>query len=720
MFLALPTFARADEFALSSRGPSVLATPADLNITAPADGVARRFSWDFGDNSAPVIATSPGRVSHAYVQPGHYSVVVKIDSAHGSTSRVIEHTVYPPRTDRAPAHSTPIVYDEAQDRVFSVNPDNDSIAVIDAASNSLLQELPVPRGPRTLALGPDNSLWVTSLDAAAVSVFDATTLALRATIALPRASQPFGIALSPDGRWAYVSLQATGELVRLDARTARVESRIAIGPTPRAIAVSADNRTLYVTRFLSPQDHAEVMEISAEPFALRRTLTLAPDDTPDSDRSSRGVPNYLMAIALTPDGTQVWITSKKDNIFRGLAHDGQIPTFETTVRSLVLRLDLATGRELPKLDVNDLDLPAALAFSPNGDLAFVATHGTRSVQIIDAFRPERTLTSLDHLGLGVSGLALDGSGTLLFVQCWLERTVEVYDLSGIIDRTTNRAERLAVIPTVIREKLSPQILLGKRIFHDASDKRMNRVGYISCASCHLDGDGDGRVWDFTDRGEGLRNTTDLRGRRGTGHGPIHWSANFDEAQDFEHDMRGPFGGNGFLPDSAFHHGSRDQTFGDPKAGLSPELDALAAFLASLDRVPPSPHRTTDGSLTIAAERGKKIFASAHCLACHGGPDFTNSTTRTRHDVGTLQKTSGQRLRGVLDGLDTPTLKGVWATAPYLHDGSAPNLADVIHRAQADPAQRHGRVRDLTPSEVADLVAYLEQLDESEAVPSSPQ
>lgn len=59
--------------------------------------------------------------------------------------------------------------------------------------------------------------------------------------------------------------------------------------------------------------------------------------------------------------------------------------------------------------------------------------------------------------------------------------MEVYDLSGIVDRTTNQAERVAVIPTVTNEKLPAKVLHGKRIFNDASDRRMNRIGDISCA-----------------------------------------------------------------------------------------------------------------------------------------------------------------------------------------------------------------------------------------------
>ena len=90
-------------------------------------------------------------------------------------------------------------------------------------------------------------------------------------------------------------------------------------------------------------------------------------------------------------------------------------------------------------------------------------------------------------------------------------------------------------------------------------------------SASLDGFEDARVWDFTDRGEGLRNTTSLLGKRGTGQGRLHWSANFDEVQDFEHDIRNAFNGTGFMSDADFATGTRNKTLGDRKAGVSPEL-----------------------------------------------------------------------------------------------------------------------------------------------------
>ena len=80
----------------------------------------------------------------------------------------------------------------------------------------------------------------------------------------------------------------------------------------------------------------------------------------------------------------------------------------------------------------------------------------------------------------------------------------------------------------------------------------------------------------------------------------------------------------------------------------------------------------------------------------------------RYDVGTLRSTSGGRLGGPLDGLDTPTLRGVVHTAPYLHDGSAATLLDVL--VTRNPDGRHGNVASLTESERNQLVRYLQELE----------
>lgn len=63
----------------------------------------------------------------------------------------------------------------------------------------------------------------------------------------------------------------------------------------------------------------------------------------------------------------------------------------------------------------------------------------------------------------------------------------------------------------------------------------------------------------------------------------------------------------------------------------------------------------------------------------------------------------------LVGLDTPTLKGIWETGPYLHDGSAATLMDVI--TTANPGDRHGRTSHLSRKEREQLAAFLLQLDD---------
>jgi hypothetical protein len=85
-----------------------------------------------------------------------------------------------------------------------------------------------------------------------------------------------------------------------------------------------------------------------------------------------------------------------------------------------------------------------------------------------------------------------------------------------------------------------------------------------------------------------------------------------------------------------------------------------------------------------------------------------------HNVGTLSATSGKRMGGTLTGLDTPTVKGVWNNAPYLHDGSAPTLKDVL--VTRNPNNLHGKTSQLSSSQLSDLVAYLQSVDARSGAP----
>jgi hypothetical protein len=209
----------------------------------------------------------------------------------------------------------------------------------------------------------------------------------------------------------------------------------------------------------------------------------------------------------------------------------------------------------------------------------------------------------------------------------------------------------------------------------------------------------------------------LLGRGGTKHGPLNWGGNFDEIQDFEHQLRDSFDGKGFIPDDVLQTGTRNQPLGEPKAGLSPELDALAAYVSSLEHVNPSPFRNPDGSLTADAVAGKAVFEKLGCDFCHGGPDFTDSARGQLHDVGTITANSGMRAGQPLIGIDSPTLLGVWETPPYLHDGSAPTLRDVLTTNNA--TDLHGYVSSLVPGQLDQLIAYVLQLDGDQRLRALP-
>ena len=443
-------------------------------------------------------------------------------------------------------------------------------------------------------------------------------------------------------------------------------------------------------------------------MAISETILLAHSNAPDTEASARGIPNYLGGLAIAPDGLSGWVPSKQDNIARGTLRDGNPLTHESTVRAIASFLDMTSGNgsELlaNRLDYNNAGVVSQAAFGKYGNYVFMSLETNREVVMVDAYA--RTIIGRINVGLAPQGLTVSDDGLTLYVHNFTERSVSIVDISKLITGKASSVNGVTTVDVVSNEALASDVLLGKQLFYDAADSRLASESYVSCASCHNEGDDDGRVWDFTGFGEGLRNTISLVGRGGAEHGPLHWTANFDEFHDFEGQIRSFAGGTGLMDTADFNNTS--DPLGLPKAGLSSDLDALAAYLQSLGSFGDSPHRESDGSLTTSAENGKLIFETENCVACHSGQGFTDSSSLQRHDVGTIQPHSGQRIGGTLDGFDTPTLRGLWATAPYLHDGSAATVADAI--------SAHANV-NLSASDLADLEAYLLQIDDNEAAPN---
>jgi len=684
------------------------------------------ITWDFGDGTT----AGPGpelQATHVYKEAGNYPVIVSVEDTADTGGASFTQIAHNPLTAAPPHNSSSIFVDEERHTVWNVNPDSDSVSVIDSRSLKRYTEVPVGKEPHSLAPAPDGTVWVANQKSDEIVVLDRANGNLLARIALPYASQPLSLAFGPSGK-AYVSLFATGFLVEIDVATRHVERSVSVGPTPAGVSVAADGR-VFVTRLVSPVDHGEVWVVSPDTLTVKNTIVLPFDDSQDSAVSGRGVPNFVSSIVISPDGTQGWVSAKKDNVVRGPMRDGLHMNSDNFVRSIICAVDLKTEKELvaKRQDLDNRSMPVTLVFSPLGNYAYLMLMLNNEISITDAYNGVN-YSAIRDVGHGPDGLALAADGKV-FVNATLSREVIVYNLQPSIDAINQTAPMpITNIRTIDNEPLPPAVLLGKQIFFNAMDTRMSSVGYMTCATCHFGGISDGRVWDFTDRGEGLRNTKSLLGIRGAqGEGRLHWSANMDEIQDFERDIRDSQGGFGFMPKAEYDArktatdamGNPEyDTFGKPAAGASKELDALAAFVTSLDKVPRSPFRNPDGSYTDDALKGRDIFVRAGCDDCHTVPDYSDSPAGKLHDVGTILRTSGYRLGGPLTGTDTPQLKGVWQTAPYLHDGRAVTLMEIFTKYLTK--DQMGKTSDLTPTELAQLVEYLQEIDDVPETPRPPE
>jgi cytochrome c peroxidase len=218
--------------------------------------------------------------------------------------------------------------------------------------------------------------------------------------------------------------------------------------------------------------------------------------------------------------------------------------------------------------------------------------------------------------------------------------------------------------------------------------------WISCNTCHFEGEHDGRTWTFGFAGP--RNTTSLLGMVETY--PLRWSGEWDESADSEFANRKENIGGGLIdgemncslspPDCVNH---------PPNQGRSYDLDCLAAFIDSL-QMPLSPAHAHGEPLTQTEQRGQVIFndPTIGCVTCHPAPLYSDLQ---KHDVGTA--TPGERIG---PEFDTPTLRGLRDSAPYFHDGSATTLAEAV--TYPSPESEHDVSKLLTEAEIQDLIAFL--------------
>jgi Bacterial Ig-like domain/PKD domain len=758
-----------------------------FSTTTIGGGVAPlNYTWTFGDGTQQTSTTASS--SHAYAAAGHHTVQLQVkDSSNPPQTRSATIVV----TVVADQPSAPVSTKGSQmalkpgstpagTRIWMVNPDYNSVSSIRitganaTGSNMKTDELIVGADPRSIALDAANNLWVTCIDVDRLEVHSTNgepaappgngdPVGARVSTPLrsyqfPYGSRPHDVVFNADKTIAYVTLMGSGKVVRINPNDGTT-SWVVIGdaiPSATAIAVNAANNSVLVNRFISPDSGGEV-KLFTDPrtssLQTPQTIALSVDTTSvEAGSSARGLPNYLADVAIDPRNAFAYVTAKKDNILRGGLRDGNALSHDSTVRTMISKIDLSTGLEVyaSRLDIDDSSQPTAMVFSRHGDYLFIAMQGNRLVKVMDTYTGDIVATL--PCGNAPQGLCFEPETNQLFINSGIANTVDVYDLTNFLTKGTIPLLPSRTIGKTINAILTGPQARGKAMFYNASDEKMSFEGYLACATCHQDGGHDGRVWDFTDRGEGLRNTTDLRGRGGMRHGNVHWTGNFNEIADFENDIRNHFGGTGFIENGPPYPPLSTQS----NSVSSGPLFDLTQYVASLQSasVPRSPHRTPSGELTIDALLGRALFngkstltnaptVALSCLTCHAGNQMVNTTHNTSGNgnqatttelrsntqsinLGTIfQPFSGKAANQTLNSINTPTLMGIHDTPPYLHFGQAATLEAVFEPITAPAGTtvspstiNRNPGHDLSPTgfypltsnERTQLLAYLRQID----------
>ncbi|MDX1995112.1 MAG: cytochrome c peroxidase [bacterium] len=546
-----------------------------------------------------------------------------------------------------PVSSSSLALSEDGRVLLIANAFNDSLSIAGPLQSEVLAEIAVGADPRSVAFSADETqAFVTNRGDGTISVVDLATQIV--TTSYPVGVLPYGLVVDEAGS-IFVSVQGENEVIQLDPLSGAILTRIPTPPLPTGLALWGD--FLYVTHLWS----GEVSLIYLPQMQVVRTVRTGVDTA------------LLQSITIDEANGLAYLPQSRSNAANPAL------TFDSTVFPVVniinLR-DLSLIRErritLATAD-RPVNMPFAAVLDRRGGL-LVVNAGSGDVSSIDL----ETGLARGHVQVGANprSIAIGRDGVTAYVHNVIDGTITLLDMRNltVID----------VLP-VSTTNIPVDELLGAQLFHSASDPRLSADGWLSCASCHFDGLSDGRVWAGINGG---RNTPVLYDLDSTA--PYTWEGEWDELADVELKIRALQAGTGLV------EGEINPAAGDAHSGLSLDLDTLTTYLLTLQgpSVPPSPD-------TDLIERGQAVFEANDCAACHTAPVFTDNL---RHDVGT----GGE--------FDTPTLRWLWQSAPYFHDGRAAALEDVFLLPGA-----HQLTGSISPDDLNALVAYLLSLPHAEEV-----
>jgi YVTN family beta-propeller protein len=580
------------------------------------------------------------------------------------------------------------------------------------------------------------------------------------------------------------------------------------GFEPRGMAITNDgddddnDETLYVTQFLSlptfgrvdGQDDAKngfVTVISTNTDSVVGNVTL----NPIADTGFRASGD---AIARIPPGPNFIFTTgaypnQLNNIgirgnFAYVPNTGASPNgpfrFDVNTHSLLSVIDrnlnVDAGRTInmhtavrdqvnpPKLFIT---LPWAIAFKHLSDEGYVISAasnivvklainpatGAATVQTDPSNPADPTRVLEIKVGKNPRGIVLNSTDTRAYVMNYVSRDISVLNLTTVPESVVATVTS-ASLPT---DELGQKIQAGKELYNTSVGEfdpppgsttpivgRMSNNGWGTCAACHTPfGLSDDVVWIFP---SGPKRTIpqhtdfDLTDPNRATQRILNWSAERDEEEDFELNIRAVSGGQGLIvladgitQDPAVFNlrplasGNRNQL---KIRGIN-AWDAIKAFEQFGIRPPISPVSKTDPDVVA----GRALFIAANCQQCHGGPQWTSSRVRFTpppdtsqvdaqgeviselRNVGTFNpaflnevNTNGAPSIGA-NGFAPPSLLSLFAfPQTFFHNGAAVSLDqvmdNVIHRSAGT-----GGVDTLTSAaDRAKVVKFIQSIDAATA------
>ena len=566
------------------------------------------------------------------------------------------------------------------------------VLVLDTGQRQITRRFALPGAPSGLALSPDGSrLFVTCAGPASqVCVFDTASGKIVNTLAAGHTA--LCPVLSPDGKKLFVCYRFNDAISAFDLRQGREEFRVKVPREPVSAVLTRDGRFLLVANHL-PNGRSDVPHVAATVSVIDLTQRKVVKEV----RLPNGSIN-LRQMCVTPDGKYACVALDVGRFQVPVTHlaRGWVNT------SAIALIDLASLELLNTVLLDDPDRgaanPWAVAWSGDGRWLCVTHAGTHELSVVDFPALLKKLTALPATppapsvkdsyassrstadvpndlsfvtGLrrrvrlscvGPRGLVVAGSRA--FVSGYFSDSVDVVDLSPPTPSVESVLLNPGHKPTTVR--------LGEMYFNDAT---MSFQGWQSCASCH---DDDARVdglnWDLLN--DGIGNPKDTKSLVLSHKTPPAMSLGVRATAEI-----------------AVRSGMQNSL-----GSALPEQVAAAmdTWLKSL-KPAPGPF-LVNGRLSESARRGEKLFRSTEtgCMNCHDTELFTDLHS---YDVGTHSAFD----KGDKE-FDTPTLHELWRTAPYLHDGSAATIRDVL--TTRNPKDEHGKTSRLTPQQIDDLAEYV--------------